>query len=376
MSSYYSRTTGETFREFVVDQVEAQGEYSGPLRELQFNLLHLLAVRRTKLFRSKYAARVYTVALPPGLLADADGATIALIPVVTATRLPNAKRFRATMGLTLIVVPVTLGSDGSMVARMPGHSEVAWLTDDLRAAGGLTPQNGDRKLEGPLMRYLDQRGEDWSLAGAFRAVAIKVSEQATGGHLKQSTARARALSGLRQSTMGSVCYLVDWQSDEGPPWGNWSAGGEDGALRELLHRAVFRSDHTAGADASSTSATVDFRGLSIGNAHGTDMMGITIFNPQDDTKYVLFPIAAEQYPNNSVLRWMTWQVYLDVAVAAVRSLLGRFHDGVDTASDLRRVLRSVQRLTAELAEVYDLDLSDFYYRREVRDAAERHPSRR
>jgi hypothetical protein len=280
------------------------------------------------------------------------------------TKLPNSAHFRNTVGLTLIVVPVDVDNDDALVARRPSLAEVTEISADLTRSG-TTRQNATRYvMGGPLAKYLAS-GPQFSIPELAAEVAETLASSTCAESVARRTrARRSAAKGLAESSIGSICYLVDLPGGDRAPWAAWSSGAEDEIFERILHRAIFYSDHVNPTNAFSTWESVDFRSLSVGNAHGADMSGLTFYNPQMDTKFVLYPTGAEQYPNHSVLRWFAWQVYLDVAFSCVRALLGRFHDNMETVTDLRRALRAIQALSTELAEVYDLDLSDFFYRRE------------
>ncbi|GAA3939261.1 hypothetical protein GCM10023085_20920 [Actinomadura viridis] len=364
VSTYVTPGGTEWCREFLVDR-RHDGDFADDLRLLEYNLLYLMGIRRTKLFREKYGRRLYTIILPSAVLTRDEVPTLVAVPLLSLSRLPNSTRFRSTVGLTVVVVPVEPGPGGRLKARKPSITEVGEITQDLARAGTVRRARNEYGIRGPLAGHLGMTAPAATLAGLLSGLAVDLAVRACGAKGRRLAAsRDAAVKGLRQSSVGSVCYLVDWPGGTNAPWAGWCAGEDDRVFERVLHRAVFLTDHMSPAEAFSTSETVDFRSLSVGNAHGADMLGLTLYNPQEGCKYVLYPRGSERYPNHSILRWFAWQVYLDVAFASVRALLGRFHDNIDTTNDLRRVLRAAQNLSTELSEVYDLDLADFFYRRE------------
>ncbi|MGH3770116.1 MAG: hypothetical protein ACRDRW_01725 [Pseudonocardiaceae bacterium] len=364
ISTYVSSDGREWCREFLVEQ-ESGGQHARDLRLLEYNLLYLLGIRRTKLFRADYSARLYSVMLPSAVLSRAGSPVLAVVPLLSLSRLPNSSRFRSTIGLTFIVVPVQSDDNGALVARRTGVAETTEIAVDLSESGTVQQSGGVYTIDGPLVDYLGGGGTSTSIPDLVARLADNLVRWTCNGNAaRYARASAAAVRGLVESSMGSVCYLVDWPGGRHAPWARWSAGDEDKMFERVLHRSVFYADHVNPAQAFSTSDTVDFRSLGVGNAHGADMSGLTFYNPHLDSKFVLYPQGSEQYPNHSMLRWFAWQIYLDVAFSCVRALLGRFHDNIDTITDLRHVLRAVQDLSTELSEVYDLDLADFFYRRE------------
>jgi hypothetical protein len=364
ISTYISSDGREWCREFMLDW-QHDGEYSDELRLLEYNIMYLLAIRRTKLFRSKYSSRLYSLMLPPAILSEYETPVLAIIPLVSLSRLPNTSRFRRTISLTIIAIPIRAEEGGALVARRPDVNEIDNIAQEIAMAGTVKTAKHQYDISGPLVNYVSIDNAKLRLPYLVSSLALSLARR-TCGQKKSSlqASDASALKGLKESSIGSICYLLDWPGGRDAPWAKWCAGGEDRTFERVLHRAIFLTDYTNPAEAFSTNETVDFRSLSVGSAHGADMSGLTFYNPQDDFKYVLYPRGSERYPNHSMLRWFAWQVYLDVAFSSVRALLGRFHDNIDTTTDLRRAVKAVQDLSTELSEVYDLDLADFFYRRE------------
>ncbi|MEM9518052.1 MAG: hypothetical protein AAGA37_01915 [Actinomycetota bacterium] len=345
-------------REFIVESPSADRD----LDEIRYNVAYLLGIRRTKLFRASYAERLYSVVLPAARVNDGAGC-LALVPVLSLTRLPGSTQLRRTIGVTLMCFPIS-HHDDRLVARQIDDRRVDSLASSLRCKPGATGTE-EFSAAGPLLEYLRPGRAITSLSGLGTAVLQEVAVRMSDRSDESQRLALRAVERARHhASFGSACVLTTWESEDEEPWRDWASGAADPAFEHLLHRTVFTSDYHSERVPFSSPRSVDFRDLSVGNAHGADLAGLTFYNPQEDVKYVTYPAASEIWPNHSILRWFAWQVYLDVAIASVRSHVATFHERIDVAGDLRRVLRSAQELSNELAEVYDLDLADFFYRRE------------
>lgn len=356
------RASTAKFHEFRIQRLATDDRLLQELDRLTYNVLYLMGIRRSKLFRLAYGERLFTIALPPALLKSEQGEHLAIVPILMLTRLPRMTSFRRTVTVTFVTVPLKIDAAGVRpTRRVPTGAEVAAVADEFAKATEYFSTDRGRKfaVSGALADYA-HLPETLSIP----ELMVRTLETVVQAFTRSKNATLSALRGLRESSISSVCYLVPWVDREDLPWVRWCGGETDELLESEFHRLVFWDDYGERTHAFSTSETVDFPSLSIGNAHGADMSGLTLYNPQLNAKFVLYPARAEAYPNHSVLRWFAWQVYLDAAISSVRSLLGRFHDTIDNAVDLRTVLSSAQDLGTELSEVYDLDLADFFYRRE------------
>jgi len=352
------------WREFMLCRLDRSDDSGGrgSILSLTYTLMYLMAVRRTKLFKQHYGSRLFCISLPPGILCSGERASV-VVPLLHLTRRLRGGALRNTVVLTIIVVPVGI-VDSQLLPRDASFEESFSITSDLESVGRPVIARNNFNLSGPLSDYL-RLYEPTTFAELASRLVERLSASTCGGWSSVHTSSVQGgLRGLTESSSGTSANLVNWRPSAPSPWSDWVQGQRDEPLCQEFHRAAFWADFIQPDGAFSSWDTVDFSGLSIGNAHGADASGLTLYNPQLDTKFVFFPHKSEKYPNHSVLRWFTWQIYLDVASASVKSLLGRLHEQIDTARELRQVIASVNELMTEMGEVYDLDLLDFFYRRE------------
>lgn len=251
-----------------------------------------------------------------------------------------------------------------MIARKLDDQAIEGLATSMRCLSGSKPENAF-SATGALMDYLTPNRGITSGSALGTAVLEEIASRLANNSSRSQREALQSVERSRnQASFGSACVLADWGSGGQEPWNRWASGVSDSSFEQLLHRTIFSNDYHSLGIPFSSAGSVNFRELCVGNAHGADLAGLTFYNPQEDTKFVAYPLASESFPNHSILRWFAWQVFLDVAIASVRSHVSRFHDSIDSASDLRHILRSAQDLSSELSEVYDLDLADFFYRRE------------
>lgn len=65
-----------------------------------------------------------------------------------------------------------------------------------------------------------------------------------------------------------------------------------------------------------------------------------------------------------MIRWYTWQIYLDSAVTSLRALIVKFNHSVDGKKDLDKILNTLDYMYSEFIEFYDLELSEYFYKEE------------
>ncbi|MEV1109148.1 hypothetical protein AB0I95_10890 [Micromonospora sp. NPDC049751] len=367
--SAYLDSEGETYcREYYLRPTD-RCPRNDQLDRLAYAMLYLLGIRRTKLFRSSFRDRLYNVLLPCGVLIDpaTNQPAAALVIAVTLHRLQDSYQFRQTCTFTTMLVPVDVGSlHGLLTARQASLHEIQRWRKALTSVT-VDESRGPRfRLSGPLADYI--RLDQADAHRIDRIIEIAVSRTMTGlayqtDDEETGATHTAAHNALREASLTSVGLLTNW-ADGRNAWEEWCTGARDAALETVIFQTVFMEDFRSPRLAFASRKTVDLRSLSIGNMHGADMSGLTFFNPQDNCKYVLYPSAAEEFPNHSILRWLAWQVYMDVALTSMQAMLLRFHSQITAAADLRVVLRSVQEISREYSEVYDLELTDYFYRRE------------
>jgi hypothetical protein len=127
---------------------------------------------------------------------------------------------------------------------------------------------------------------------------------------------------------------------------------------------MYYPDSLEDAGAQTTPRTTRLDAMQISNSLGDDLGGMTFFEPDSETKYLIYPADREEYPNYSILRWAGFASYSDSALAALRALLARVDARLGAGVGLHGMLSSTEQLVEHFAELYDLDIKRHVYRKE------------
>lgn len=340
-----------------------------------FDILHLLATRRAKLFRIGFASRVYNILFPPVLLTDLSSSSYALFPCLNLYRTPSVG-FRRTLSLTFIACPVEVvlnqGERTEIRSRRAYLNELNELKSDLvlSIVDPVASKSVRRyALNGPISA-LFALPEECAVSEVLRLISQSILKRILGNYLSDFDAERLVSSTLftsnLESTIATSLLQVEWNPPEGfvQPWERWVATGEDQVFRNSLFRTLFYDDYLDPYFADASRHAVQFEEFSIGNTLGADMAGMTLYNPQSALKVVLYPRVYERYPNHSIVRWMTWQVYIDSALTSLRALLYKFNPILEDRGDLHSIIDALDEMLQEFVDFYDLDIRDYSYRKE------------
>lgn len=373
---------------YTIDNVETSRDFSVVPKDLlqkwphvaraQFDLAYMLAIRRVKLFRSAFGRRVYNIVLPPiGLdLVGVKFGGLVVFPCLNLYKSPQGG-FRRTVSITLFVCPITSLEPSAIGVgpRRVSHAELHFLRKQL--------------IKSPVSRAMSDVADavvvpicagtyPWvercsTAADALAALIREVSEWIYTGKCTSTSKGSRNTSLDASITIASaecrlttVLMLVDWQCPNSSvqPWEDWVAGGSDAAVELAAYRALFFDDFIDPASAYASAKTIRARTFSIGNTAGADLTGVTLFNPNDMFKVCLYSMHNECYPNFSIVRWAAWQIYIDSALTSLRALIQRHSLIMQKTADLRDVIDALGTMIHEFAEFYDLDIREYFYRKE------------
>lgn len=371
---------GEQHHEFAIVPEEWPDD-SKQLRLTCFNLLNMLAIRRAKLFRTGFGSRVYNLMFPPILLvaADESGADYAMFPSLNLYR-GQGSGFRRTASLSFTILPVRRSRDAHFDARarLASLREIHQLKDALdRSLLAARNATTDRyRLRSVADGFYRNLSDEMHLALGIQAIATDIAQRAYGsevdaqfsGSLQEMVGHART-----ESRMTTVLLQVGWcpTGGDNQPWERWLAGKEDRTFEDALYRTLFYKDFLFPSSAYASRQAIQLREFNVGNTLGADMTGMTLFNPQDRLKVCLYSESFEAYPNYSIVRWATWQVYIDSALTAMRALIFKFHPLMDNTYSLRSIMTVLRQMLREFVEFYDLDIREFFYRKEYEKLRER-----
>jgi hypothetical protein len=365
----YNAGGKEFHRDFVImsDQGSKRDE---ELQQPTFDILHMLAIRRAKLFRTGLAERVYNILLPPIVLSDqtirSDG--YVLFACLNLYRTEGGA-FRRTVSLTFLVCPVARsGEEGYWGARRAPLKELYELRDDLFTYHFRNDGRRRYATGGPLLPYIGLDDSATIPELIYAVGGTIVDRVVAGGDISGSAQQNEVADALftanQESRIATLAIQVEWSSPQGfaQPWEAWLAGREDATFCTALYRTLFYADFLDPASGDASRHAVDLRQFNVGNTLGADMAGMSLYNPQTATKLVLYPRSSERYPNHSIVRWVAWHVYIDSALTALRALLYKFYPIVEARGDLHSIIGALDEMVQEFIDFYDLDIRDFFYR--------------
>ena len=286
-----------------------------------FDLLNMLAVRRAKLFRADFAARVFNLLFPPLLLkaSSSQGTCYALFPSLNLYR-DQERDLRRTASLTFTIIPVSRSHQDSLDcgARIARLRELHRFKDALDSSplAAIASTSDCYRMISVAKGYYRDIFEASHLSTCLQLVAKDIARRVYG---KAVTAeREKPLEAMIQhshseSRLTTVLIQVDWKPRVGDnePWESWLSGSQDEVFSDALYRTMYYKDYLFPEQAYTSRRAIKLTEFNIGNTLGADMTGMTLFNPQDRIKFCLYSAAFEAYPNYSILRWATWQIYID-----------------------------------------------------------------
>ena len=374
----YNAGEEEFHREFFIAPRRWEN-HEAELRLAAFDILHLLAIRRSKLFRIGFANCVYNILLPPVVMKDGSGSTnsYAIFPCLSLYRISKKGDFQRTLSITFIVCPVELSVDHGnwtdIFSRPAPLEELHRLKDDLLSpVADLATLKVTRRYTtgGPIKSYLSIPNE-CTVPELLHCISKIILERILAGSQSDDVSLDRLVSSTLFTSnlefrMATMVLQVEWAPPEGftKPWERWLATGQDKVFSNSLFRTMYYWDYLDQHSADASRRAVRFEEFNIGDAAGADMSGMTLYNPQEYLKIVLYPRDCESYPNHSLMRWMTWQVYIDSALTSLRALIYKFHPILTERADLHSVIGTLEEMVKEFVHFYYLDIRDFIYRKE------------
>jgi len=357
------------FREFV-SGANYISQLSANTQRAIFDILHMLSIRRSKIYRDYFSKRVYTIVFPPIECLNKH----IIVPTVNLNRKPKSG-FSGTITISFWVLPQSIQKLNREVRSRKAHiSEFFDIHGEFRQtfAQGNTHQH--RKTHKDDNRCGDafwQLPPSLGLGAIVHRITEKLLTQVVCGARCPSIRDLNDVALLIESVgadtqITSTLLEVDWTPTDGDkvPWESWMAGDTNGPFRNVLYRTLFWPDFSNPEKAFSSEKTVEMNDINIGNALGADMTGMTTFLPHETHKICFYPSKFEAYPNYSIVRWAAWQSYLDAAVTSLRALIIKFSSVTSHSGSLAEAIRMTSEMFEEFIDLYDLDLREFFYRKE------------
>jgi len=333
------------------------------------NIANLLAIRRIGLFRSSFSKRIYTLSLPGAIVTlsgfDCD---FFMMPCLILYKKTSQISFRSTMTLSWFVVPIDKSNVDKQRPKLLPLRDITKLNEAFSSRSLLSNISIEiESMFGPLNTFFSNTPSSlYDLVEATFDLFMRkrLIERPQG--IKNRRFKTELTEMIEQNNMSSVLVQVSWQQpqNERMPWERFVRTGQDSAFQRALHRLMFFKDSIDDSDAHTTAKTTKFEKFQISNSFGDDLGGMTFFEPESETKFLIYPENREKYPNYSMIRWLGFAVYSDSALSALRRLLSRLDAQIGGNLGLPRMLKTTEELVDDFAELYDFDIRRSLYRNE------------
>lgn len=373
------------FRDFVLTQADT-ASYDDA-KHVEDTLSHIMAFRRSGLFRSDFAKKIYNITLPGLLLKNrgAEGQDLIVLPHMILYRTPIFSSFRRTFSLSYVCLPVSINANANpektlVLSRKATLDEIHAINSSLRkphdlSAAGNQSESG-YEINSRLSEMLELPQTVDELRDVVGAVSIGVLEwinkRGSGRFFSKKAVKSSdrvseiAYISSLESEFSTLLHLVEWKSkpEESRPWEEWLKSNEDESIRDAVYKRLFFSDFMDPSSAYTTKESVKLEEMLVGNRLRTDMTGMTFLDPSNDSKLIIYPVERENFPNYSILRWLGFSIYQDSAVACLQEMIREFNREIDQADDTLAVLSGLEGMLQNFGELYDLDIRYSLYRDE------------
>lgn len=375
----------EFFRDFVVSN-EEETTYNDAEHAEQV-ISHIMAFRRSGLFRNDFAKKIYNVTLPSIILKNQrkKGQDLMVIPHLILYRTPIFSSFRRTFSISYVCTPICIETDSSSATSAIESRKIYWdeahkINSALRKPHNLNSTSENTQdgftVTSSFEETLSLPKTVDGLRDIVGSVSIGVLEwinKSGSGRLfssKTSQGSERivetAFLASLESQFSTILSLVEWRSKsvEARPWEAWLKSNDDDSIRDSVYKRLFYSDFVDPSSAYTTKESVKLEKMLVGNRLRTDMNGMTFLDPSNDAKLVLYPAEREDFPNYSILRWLGFSIYQDSAIACLQEMIREFNREIDQADDTLAVLNGLEGMLQSFGELYDLDIRYSLYRDE------------
>ncbi|MCA9367614.1 hypothetical protein KC887_05145 [Candidatus Kaiserbacteria bacterium] len=373
------------FRDFVLKPEELNvARHASDAEEL---VSHIMAFRRSGLFRNDFAKKIYNITLPSILLKDTEShqQDLLLVPHIILYRTPILSSFRRTFSLSFLCFPVSADSDveeGELIlsSRSVYLDEIDQIDSSLRKPNNLSKRGQDQtpryEVSCRLKDVLNLPSNVSDLSEVVSNVSVGllewVNEKGSGRYFSRSRSKSAGLVSESaylaslESQFSTKLNLVSLSSKpkEARPWEEWLRSNDDESIRDAVYKRLFHADFMDPVSAYTTKSSVKLDQMLVGNRLRTDMNGMTFLDPSSDSKLILYPAERESFPNYSILRWLGFSVYQDSAIACLQEMIREFNREIDQADDTLAVLSSLEGMLQSFGELYDLDIRYSLYRDE------------
>lgn len=378
--------------------IHAPGDHLCELLQPMTRLfLEVLGQRRTLMFSPALAERIYHVMYPPGILSlrcgeDEETPGYVVLPWITMIRSPYTSRFRHTIEVSMILVPVVdRRCDGQMLRsldELPSRPlNVAEIAHFVGRSDGAAPAfswdvEPDRyDMGGPLLHYLR------SLAAFVDGIPPFRKKRVGGEYLVYDNNSVRALQQVLSKALGpSNCLLSMRELTE-------LVG--SGLCGHLLLRRSNRKirveselrlqrfpDELAQSIALNQTTCVmlvsdeyrrsarNWTARSVASwidqwTGSQDVQSSVVYDQPAWSLYHMDPLRTflvlydrhyQDFPDRSVLQPLGWLAHMTASLSALTEMLVSFYHEVEEPDDVDELLPITSDIVLNFDELYDLDI--------------------
>jgi hypothetical protein len=332
-----------------------QKQYDSHQNRAVYDISLLLGQRRSSVFESNFAQRLYNIFLPPGILSSIGSCkeSYLVIPVLMFNRMSNTAFFRRTFSISIIFIP--LNDELSAISS----SKFCTLLSNAYEVKAKYSLNGDLKewLEFEELEFFNIRILEDKL---FKKIQKLIICEPLPGRAKRFPASS---CGIHEEA--AILTTKDVSATQIESF--ITKGAMDSSFHQLLDDLMFpylTATYYIDFSLKSPSATIDYNKLLIAPEFGIDSRILVFKNLQSGTLVALEPKDFELFPLHSV-KWMfPWTLYQMANLSALKASIQAFYFELESKPDTDTLLELENTLVTDLDEYYDLDISSNWYKQE------------
>jgi uncharacterized membrane protein len=261
-----------------------------------------------------------------------------VVPVLTLNRKPGTSRFRRTLSVSLIFVPVASDWIGPAKASAEDLRNCFW-------SRGFT-------LSGPLTKFVQAVNngtlEDILTGIIKRIVSSLVKDSEIG---KAWSAAFSQISYSRQFTLDVLAETIDADTIIAFLGRGSSLSAQ---LVEELNSLVAPLDRLAIDGDNAMPSSVDYKSLCVNDAFGIDARHLDFYNPRESK---LVGIMNSRWEGTRSIKWLfAWHLYMSLGLSSFESMNYHVYRKLETERGLEALIHVESELAEEIDEYYDLEI--------------------
>lgn len=380
----YNENTLEYEREFIIADKNA-AEVEPDFYDLQFDLIRLMGVRRSGLFRHSFGKRVYSIAGVPTFLRNAsvEDSNLVIVPILNLYRVPDRDYFRNTFTLTACIFPIGAILDDKRMSSQPRRISALESAKIRKAAANPIGIDDNYELGtftisgvSSARRDIDDKAFNISNAIGFTfgqfLKACRKSNSFGTNHDTHEIDRLLFEASL-ETNLTAQMHLVDWKGNptSSDSWANWLAGKTKNFLNLPIYQFMYCKDYLSPSTSYTSTHLTKLKKMVLGNHYNTDLGGLTLFDETTEQKCIFFPSSSEAYPKRSIMRWMSFSIFQDSAVSSMKAMVYEMHSQFAEKLPLGQIVSRLSGAIESFGELFDLEIRRQSYKEEYIEMRDR-----